>query len=104
MDYLARVKTLTGVFEQDELLTEIIQVVEEKISLYLGLSEVPEPLGWIVVELSVARFNRIGSEGMSSESVDGGTSSYIEDELGQYKHYLNEYMRQNTKNKGYRLF
>lgn len=104
MDYLARVKTLTGVFEQDELLTEIIQVVEEKISLYLGLNEVPKPLGWIVVELSVARFNRIGSEGMSSESVDGGTSSYIEDELGQYKHYLNEYMRQNTKNKGYRLF
>lgn len=104
MDYLARVNTLTGVFEQDELLGEIIQVVEEKISLYLGLSEVPKPLGWIVVELSVARFNRIGSEGMSSESVDGGTSSYIEDELGQYKHYLNEYIRQNTKNKGYRLF
>lgn len=104
MDYLARVKTLTGVFEQDELLTEIIQVVEEKISLYLGLNEVPKPLGWIVVELSVARFNRIGSEGMSSESVDGGTSSYIEDELGQYKHYLNEYMRQNTKNKGWKLF
>lgn len=104
MDYLARVKTLTGVFEQDELLTEIIQVVEEKILLYLGLNEVPIPLGWIVVELSVARFNRIGSEGMSSESVDGGTSSYIEDELGQYKHYLNEYMRQNTKNKGWKLF
>ena len=41
---------------------------------------------------------------MSSESVDGGTSSYIEDELGQYKHYLNEYMRQNTKNKGWKLF
>lgn len=37
MDYLARVKTLTGVFEQDELLTEIIQVAEEKILLYLGL-------------------------------------------------------------------
>ena len=104
MDYLARVKTLTGVFEQDELLTAIIQVAEEKISLYLGLNEVPIPLGWIVIELAIARFNRIGSEGMSSESVDGGTSSYIEDELGQYKHYLNEYMRQNTKNKGLKLF
>ena len=104
MDYLARVKTLTGVFEQDELLTEIIQVAEEKILLYLGLNEVPIPLAWIVIELAIARFNRIGSEGMSSESVDGGTSSYIEDELGQYKHYLNEYMRQNTKNKGWKLF
>ena len=104
MDYLARVKTLTGVFEQDELLTEIIQVVEEKILLYLGLNEVPKPLGWIVVELSVARFNRIGSEGLTTESVDGKQNSYVEDELAQYKHYLNEYMRENTKNKGYRLF
>ena len=104
MDYLARIKTLTGVFEQDKLLIEIIQVIEEKILLYLGLNEVPSALGWIVVELSIARFNRIGSEGMSSESVDGGTSSYIEDELGQYKVYLDEYIRRNTKNKGWKLF
>lgn len=104
MDYLARVKTLTGVFEQDELLTEIIQIVEEKILLYLGLNEVPNALGWIVVELAVARFNRIGSEGMSSETVDGGTSSYITDELVQYKPYLDDYIKQNTKNKGYKLF
>lgn len=104
MDYLARIKTLTGVFEQDELLIEIIQVIEEKILLYLGLNEVPSALGWIVVELSIARFNRIGSEGMSSESVDGGTSSYIEDELGQYKVYLDNYVRQNTRNKGWKLF
>lgn len=104
MDYLARIKTLTGVFEQDELLIEIIQVIEEKILLYLGLNEVPSALGWIVVELSISRFNRIGSEGVSSESVDGGTSSYIEDELGQYKVYLDNYVRQNTRNKGWKLF
>lgn len=104
MEYLARIRTLTGVYNQDDLLTEIIQVIEEKILLYLGLEEIPASLGWIVVELSVSRFNRIGSEGMSSESVDGGTSSYISDELGQYKTYLDNYIKQNTKNKGWKLF
>lgn len=104
MDYLTKVKTLTGVYEQDEVLSEIIQLVEEKILSYLDLNEVPNALGWIVVELSVVRFNRIGSEGMSSESVDGGTSSYIEDELGQYKVYLDKYIRQNTQNKSWKLF
>ena len=104
MDYLARIKTLTGVFEQDELLIEIIQVIEEKILSYLGLDEIPDALGWIVVELSVARFNRIGSEGLTTESVDGKQSSYIEDELGQYKVYLDDYVRKNTQNKGWKLF
>lgn len=104
MEYLARIRTLIGVYNQDDLLTEIVQVIKEKILLYLGLEEIPASLSWIVVELSVSRFNRIGSEGMSSESVDGGTSSYIADELGQYKTYLDNYIKQNTKNKGYRLF
>lgn len=104
MDYLTTVKTLTGVYEQDDVLLEIIQIVKEKILSYLGLDEIPNALGWIVVELSVARFNRIGSEGISSESVDGGTSSYIEDELGQYKVYLDKYIRQNIENKGWKLF
>lgn len=104
MDYLNRIRTLTGVYEQDELLLEIIQIVEEKILLYLGTDSIPNSLGWIVVELSVARFNRIGSEGLTTESVDGKQNSYVEDELAQYKHYLNEYMRENTKNKGWKLF
>lgn len=104
MDYLTKVKTLTGVYEQDDVLSEIIQIVEEKILSYLCLGEVPNALGWIVVELSVARFNRIGSEGLTTESVDGKQSSYIEDELGQYKVYLDNYVRKNTQNKGWKLF
>ena len=104
MDYVSRIKTLTGVYEQDELLTEIVNIIEEKILSYMQVKTIPNNLSWIVIEMAIARFNRIGSEGLTTESVDGKQNSYVEDELAQYKHYLNEYMRQNTKNKGWKLF
>lgn len=104
MDYVSRIKTLTGVYEQDELLTEIVNIIEEKILSYMQVETIPNNLSWIVIEMAIARFNRIGSEGLTTESVDGKQSSYVEDELAQYKHYLNEYMRENTKNKGWKLF
>lgn len=39
----------------------------------------PVALGWIAVELVIARYNRIGSEGMTSESVDGHAATYNDD-------------------------
>lgn len=102
--YIEKIKILLNVSEQDELLLEIVSIVKEKILSYLNLEEMPKQLDWIVIELSVSRFNRIGSEGMSSESVDGVSNTYITDELIQYKPYLDDYLKANTQNKGYKLF
>ena len=102
--YINKLRVFLGVNNQDELLLEIVSIVKEKILSYLNLEEIPKQLDWIVIELSVSRFNRIGSEGMSSESVDGGSNTYITDELIQYKPYLDDYLKANTQNKGYKLF
>ena len=102
--YINKLRVFLGVNNQDELLLEIVSIVKEKILSYLNLEEIPKSLDWIVIELSVSRFNRIGSEGMSSESVDGGSNTYIADELIQYKPYLDDYLKANTQNKGYKLF
>lgn len=102
--YINKLRVFLGVNNQDELLLEIVDIVKEKILSYLNLEEIPKQLDWIVIELSVSRFNRIGSEGMSSESVDGGSNTYITDELIQYKPYLDDYLKANTQNKGYKLF
>lgn len=104
MSYLNRIRVILGVYEQDELLIELIDITQEKIMSYLNVNEVPRNLTWILVELVVQRFNRIGSEGLTTESVDGKQNSYVEDELSQYKVYLDEYIAQNTTKKGYRLF
>lgn len=104
MDYLNRIRVVLGVYEQDELLSELINITQEKIISYLNVGEIPKSLSWILVELVVQRFNRIGSEGLTTESVDGKQNSYIEDELSPYKVYLDEYASQHSTKKGYRLF
>lgn len=104
MDYLNRIRVVLGVYDQDELLSELINITQEKIISYLNVGEIPKSLSWILVELVVQRFNRIGSEGLTTESVDGKQNSYIEDELSPYKVYLDEYVSQHSTKKGYRLF
>lgn len=40
------------------------------------IASIPIELEYIVDELTIARFNRIGSEGMTSESMDGHSANY----------------------------
>lgn len=87
--YLNKLKILlhmTEDNERDNLLTTIIEHVIQRLLLRLeGVTEtVPEELGYIVIEASVARFNRLANEGMSSVSVEGETLNFNEDELEPY--------------------
>lgn len=107
MDYIERLKLLLNIYDQDELLTEIVNITKDKLLLYLELNTIPKELEWILIELSVKRFNRIGSEGMSSENTDGSNITYEDDELSNYTVYLDKYLEQNPKvgaKKGWCLF
>lgn len=99
MDCIERLKLLLNVEEQDDLLTEIVNITKDKLLLYLKKDSIPKELEWVLIELSIKRFNRIGSEGMSSETTDGSTSTYEEDELASYTVYLDEYLKENSPNK-----
>ena len=99
---LNRIKTLLGITDNDELIYEIIELTKSKILNYINQEELPKELDFILVELSIERYNRIGSEGISSESVDGKSVSY-EDDFENYKTYLDDYIFKNDKNKGFKL-
>ena len=99
---LNRIKTLLGITDNDELIYEIIELTKSKILNYINKEELPIELEFILVELSIQRYNRIGSEGISSESVDGKSVSY-EDDFESYKHYLDDYMIRNNASRGFRL-
>ena len=53
---------------------------------------IPLELEYIVEELTIARFNRIGSEGMKSESMDGHSASYAEKSLAEYENDILQYL------------
>lgn len=76
---LERIKTLLGITDelQDGVLNIIIENVEGHLTYLLG-KEVPLNLQFIVTEISVMRYNRLGSEGMKSELVEGHRTDFYE--------------------------
>ena len=99
---LNRIKTLLGIPDNDELIYEITELTKSKILNYINEIELPLELEFVLIELAIQRYNRIGSEGVASESIDGKTTSY-EDDFENYKQYLDDYMSRNNVNKGFRL-
>lgn len=103
MEVIETIKLLLGVDDdKDDILNEIISLTSSKILSYIKEDKVPKTLNWIVIEMSIKRYNRIGSEGMKSESVDGTSVSYEEDELENYYSHLNDY-NSTHKKKGWCL-
>ena len=84
---LNRIKVLLGIndYDNDELINEIIELTKSKILNYIDKTELPKELEFVLVELSIQRYNKIGSEGISSERVEGKSVSYEADFEG-YKH------------------
>lgn len=82
MDNLKMYEKLIGDIDRD-LIKSIEDLQRAKMidvmSPFLDLKEVPEKLNYILVELTIYRFNKIGSEGMSSESKTAGSETYEND-------------------------
>ena len=101
---LTTLKTLLGIPDdsRDVMLTTIVSAVQARLLLLLGgASEVPESLAYIVPEVAVIRYNRIGSEGMSSHSVEGETVTYADNDFAGYMGEIEAYLdEQQTTRRG----
>ena len=87
LDY---VKQLTGDNPQVEA---IYNAIAERLLIRLDETEIPLSLEYVVDEATIRRFNRIGSEGMKSESVEGHSVTYIDgDELAPYESAIDAYL------------
>lgn len=93
---LKELKTLLGIEDEDEQLNEklitIIDSVRSRLKLLLGGMEVPDEMGHIIVEVAVIRFNRLGSEGMSSHNVEGESISYSENDFEGYMEEIQAFL------------
>ncbi|MGF2617736.1 phage head-tail connector protein [Rossellomorea vietnamensis] len=92
------VKVIVGVEDslQDAQIDRLIANAEARLKVWLkqhaGLTAIPEELIFIVEELTVSRYNRIGSEGMKSESVEGRSISFTDDDFMPYMSILETYI------------
>lgn len=73
------------------LLTALLEASTNKVLIHTNSTTLPPSLEWIVIELAIKRFNRLGSEGVASESVEGISKTYEgeADELAAYMNYIN---------------
>ena len=55
------------------------------------VAAVPSDLSWIITELTIKRFNRIGSEGFLAESVEGHNVTFNASDLDEYQGILQDY-------------
>lgn len=86
---------------------EIIQqMTTQRLLNYIGEQEVPQELSYIVDEISIKRFNRLGSEGMSSTSQEGLSMTFEEADFDAFKNELDSWIEQNKpqNNKGWVLY
>lgn len=94
---LDQVKTLLGLSDdsQDALLMSVIELTSARLASLLGVKEVPEEMQYIAIEASIRRFNRIGSEDMSSHNVEGESISYKDNDFADFMDDIQDWRSRN---------
>lgn len=96
---LEKIEKLLGV--ENSLVTSVFLITEERFKQMLGgVEDVPPELEYIVVEAAVRRFNRIGSEGASSHTVEGESISWSEgDDFAGFEEEINDWLMEHGGSK-----
>lgn len=93
--YITRAKTLIGIDDavQDELLEEIQANTVDLYKAVTGAHQVPESHAFMIVEVMVKRYNRIGNEGMTQERQADLLHVFESSDFGQYDAILDDYYK-----------
>lgn len=92
---VSEVKVLLGIKDtlQDEVLDLIVRNTSTRVNALLGTIEVPAELDYILIEVAVTRFNRLGSEGYSQDNLEGHSITFNGDDLAPYRDDINAYIK-----------
>lgn len=83
---LEDLKLMLGISDDglDSKLMLIIETATARLKTLLGGIEPPDSLSYIILEVSIMRFNRIGSEGLKNHSVEGESLSFVDSDFDQF--------------------
>ena len=93
MTLLARIKLLLGISDssKDALLGELIDNAEEYVANYCNNADAANSLSGAIVQMVIQDYNRMGAEGLKSESYSGASfnyqAEYSEDIMKQLRRY-----------------
>lgn len=74
----------TGDVDLDELLKDIVDMTSQRLRSLTGLKEISSDLDYIVVEVSIKRFNRLKNEGMKTYSQEGESIAFDDNDFAEF--------------------
>jgi len=90
----SRIKKVLDI--EDTLQDDVLDIFIENVTSHLKIKlekDVPSELNFIIEEIVIRRYNRIGTEGMKSESVEGHRIDFyeLEKDFTPYEDIINKY-------------
>lgn len=91
---LENLKLMLGITDtsMDAKLKLIISGASDRLRLLLGGLEPPASMDYIIREVSIIRFNKIGSEGMTSHTVEGESLQFAESDFAGFADEIQAYL------------
>lgn len=77
---------------QDDRLSLLVTYATARLKTLLGGLQPPDSMAHIITEAAVIRFNRIGSEGLSSHTVEGESLTFSEDDFAGFKDEIQAFL------------
>lgn len=93
---LTDLKRMLGLSDQqdeelDKKLDWILSSVRERLIVLLGGIDPGDDLDYIITEVSIVRYNRIGSEGFQSHTVEGESTGFLSSDFDSYMDDIRAY-------------
>lgn len=76
----------------DKKLNLILALTTARLKVLLGGIEPPAELEYIITEVSIIRFNRIGSEGLANHSVEGESLAFKDSDFDSYTNDIQAFL------------
>ncbi len=95
------VKLLAGIAdnEQDDVILALEEMTRNQLSMMVDETSVPPPLEAVVLPVTLARFNRLGNEGMQSYSQEGESITYPASDFDEYTNVIERYNSEKNSEK-----
>lgn len=80
----------------DTLISSNVKAAEAMLRLLIGQPDIPEELSFIIVEVTLSKFNSYRAEGFQSKSQDGYSfSKFSADDFDPFKSYISMWLKSN---------
>lgn len=99
---LDKFKLMLGIEDTDldDKLSLILDGATSRLKILLGGTEPPQEMEHIIIDVAIARFNRIGSEGLTGHTVEGESLSFTENDFDQFSDEIQAWLSFNSESRG----